>query len=117
MKVLEINLEPRLMDCQIIDVDGKRCGKVDDLVFEGDVGSQLKIKSILVGPRVWYSRETGSLAALLSFFIRSNKLIEVPWQYVVEIFPIVKLNVRAQELGLRALDTKLAGILERIPGG
>ena len=115
-KLEDITLEPRLLDCQIVDSEGKRCGKVDNVLFEQRPKGAI-IKSLLVGFDTWHEGESGIIRWIFSHIIFSKEVIEIPWEYVEEIFPLVKLKVKGSELGLRLIDERLGKIIRRIPGG
>ena len=42
-----------ILDHQLLDKDGRRCGNVDDLALEGGAGEALEVVAILSGPGVW----------------------------------------------------------------
>jgi hypothetical protein len=48
-----IDLGLNLLDHQLLDAEGRRCGKVDDLALEGGPGEELQLAAILSGPGVW----------------------------------------------------------------
>ena len=45
-----------LLDHQLLDADGRRCGKVDDIALEGAPGGDFEVVAILCGPGVWRAR-------------------------------------------------------------
>jgi len=51
---IEIGL--RVLDRQLLDKDGRRCGNVDDLAIEGGVGEVPQVTHLLVGPGYWPQR-------------------------------------------------------------
>jgi hypothetical protein len=46
----------RLLDTELIDAEGRRCGRVDDLEIEGEPGGAAQLTAILSGPGVWEGR-------------------------------------------------------------
>src|SRR5207249_11410211 len=56
-----------VLDHQLLDAEGRRCGKVDDLALEGGPGEDLELAAMLCGPGVWRGRAglTGRIAAWL----------------------------------------------------
>ena len=51
-----MDLVYRILDDQLVDVDGRRCGRVDDLEFDGGPGEQLLLHAILSGSGTWHRR-------------------------------------------------------------
>jgi len=112
MSEIEINLALGLLDHQLVDSEGRRCGNVDDL--ELDFGKDLpRVKAILVGPPVWRNRGfLGRLAASLS----RARTVHVPWAEVEKIEAAVHLRKTAREYGLGRGDDRLRSWVEWIPG-
>jgi sporulation protein YlmC with PRC-barrel domain len=108
----EIDLALGLLDHQLVDSEGRRCGNVDDL--ELDAGKDLpRVEAILVGPPVWKGR--GLLGRLLASF-SSARTVRVPWREVERIDSAVHLRKTASEYGLGRGDDRLRPWIERIPG-
>jgi hypothetical protein len=42
-----MDLVYRVLDDQLVDVDGRRCGRVDDLEFDGSLGDPPRLHAIL----------------------------------------------------------------------
>ena len=89
-----IDLGLLLHNHQLLDPDGRRCGKVDDLALEGGPGEPLEVVAILA--------ERGK--------------VRVPWEEVDTVSVHVKLRKRASELGLGRGDDRLRPYIEKIPG-
>ena len=51
-----MDLVYRVLDDQLVDVDGRRCGRVDDLEFDGGPGEQPRLSAILSGSGMWHRR-------------------------------------------------------------
>ena len=81
----------KVLDHQILDCDGRRCGNVDDLELEGGHG------------------ETASI-------VGGGRRVRVPWDEVTEIESHVVLRKTAEQLGLGRGDDRLRPWIERIPG-
>jgi sporulation protein YlmC with PRC-barrel domain len=112
MSEVELDLALGLLDHQLVDSEGRRCGKVDDL--ELDVGRELpRVEVILVGPPVWKGR--GLLGRLLAS-LSSARIVRVPWTEVEKIDAAVHLRKTAAEYGLGRGDDRLRRWIERIPG-
>ena len=109
----ELDLGFGVLDHQIVDSDGQRCGKVDDLSIEGGPGETLVVTAILVGPGAWKGR--GRLGRLASR-IAGDKIVRVPWEVVDAVKSAVELKKTASELGLGRGDDRAARWIERLPG-
>jgi sporulation protein YlmC with PRC-barrel domain len=109
----ELDLAFGLLDHQLVDPDGRRCGKVDDLAIEGGPGETPIVTAILVGPGAWKSRgRLGRLTARLA----GGKTVRVPWETVGDVTSAVALKNSAQELGLGRGDDRAAAWVKRLPG-
>lgn len=105
----KIDLGHNILDHQLLDKDGRRCGNVDDLAIEGD-----EVVAILSGPGVWpqRSRRLGRLAG----WIGGSNRVRIPWEEVTKVDSGVHLRRSAPEYGLGKGDDRLRPFLERIPG-
>jgi sporulation protein YlmC with PRC-barrel domain len=112
MTELEIDLALGLLDHQLVDSEGRRCGNVDDL--ELDLGKELpRVEAILVGPPVWRNRGLlGRIAARFS----SARRVRIPWAEVEKIEAAVHLRKTAREYGLGRGDDRARRWVEWIPG-
>jgi sporulation protein YlmC with PRC-barrel domain len=91
----EIFIAHRLLDEQILDSDGRRCGRVDDLEIEGNPP---RISALLVGPERW-----------------GANALRIPWEEVDEIDAAVRLRGKAEDLGLGAGDNPKNWLVRRLP--
>jgi sporulation protein YlmC with PRC-barrel domain len=89
-----IDLGLGLLDHQIVDCDGRRCGKVDDLEVEGIRDGKPVVAELLVGRR---------------------RKVHVPWDVVAKVDSAVHLKVRAEELRLGRGDDHLRPWFARLP--
>jgi sporulation protein YlmC with PRC-barrel domain len=87
---MSIDLALTVLDHQLIDSEGRRCGNVDDLAIEGD-----RVTAIFVGRR---------------------KRVRIPWEEVAGIESHVVLRKPAHEYGLGKWDDRVRPWIERIPG-
>jgi sporulation protein YlmC with PRC-barrel domain len=98
-----------ILDHQLLDKDGRRCGNVDDLAIEG-----AEVVAILSGPGYWPQR-AGRLGRLAGWIGGSTR-VRIPWDEVAKIDSAVHLRRTAPEYGLGKGDDRLRPFLERIPG-
>ena len=109
----EIDLGLGILDHQLVDVEGRRCGKVDDLELEGVAEGRPAVAAMLVGPSAWRGRgRLGQLAARIA----RGRLVRVPWEEVAEVEASVKLRGRASELRLGRGDDRARRLVDWIPG-
>jgi sporulation protein YlmC with PRC-barrel domain len=111
-KDAEVDIALAILDHQLVDADGRNCGKVDDLEISGIAGGSPEVVEILVGGSAWRSRGLlGMLAARLG-----GNAVHVPWQEVESITSVVKLRRPAEELRLNRGDDRWASIVGKLPG-
>jgi len=108
-----VDLALGILDHQLLDSEGRRCGNVDDLelerVREGDPG----VEAILAGPPVWRGRGAiGRLAAALA----RGRTVRVPWSEVEKVDSGVRLKQPAEAYGLGRGDTRARKLVAWIPG-
>jgi sporulation protein YlmC with PRC-barrel domain len=109
----ELDLALGLLDHQLVDSEGRRCGNVDDLELEGVSEGSPQVVAILVGPPVWRGR--GRLGRLASW-IASGQTVRIPWAEVDKIDSAVHLKSAAEELRLGRGDDRARRWVEWIPG-
>jgi sporulation protein YlmC with PRC-barrel domain len=112
MSEVELDLALGLLDHQLVDSDGRRCGNVDDLELD-DRRELPRVEAILVGPPVWQGR--GLLGRVLAAFSRAGT-VRVPWAEVEKVDAAVHLRKTASEYGLGRGDDRVRRWIERIPG-
>ena len=116
-----MDLAYRVLDMQLVDVDGRRCGRVDDIEFVGAVGEPLRLGALLTGHGVYPSRLPPRFASLgrrvFGPGILGRTILRVPWRAVEAVEAAVHLREPASELGLAAVDLALERWVERLPGG
>ena len=110
----EIDIALKVLDHQILDCDGRRCGKVDDIDIEGGPGEPARVTAILVGPGFWPQR-AGWIGRVASWIGGSDR-VRVPWEDVADVEAGVILRKTAQELGLGRGDERLRPWIEKVPG-
>jgi sporulation protein YlmC with PRC-barrel domain len=111
----ELDLALRVLDQQVVDWSGRRCGNVDDVAIDGEPGASASVRGLLVGRDAAKRRRP----RLLSFFagptFGDKPEVEVPWSAIEEITQVVKLKEDASEFGLGAGDDRIEKWLRRIP--
>jgi sporulation protein YlmC with PRC-barrel domain len=110
---MEIDVGLGILDHQLVDEDGRRCGKVDDLELEGIAEGSPRVREIVAGPRAWRGR--GWVGRAVGAFVRS-RAVHVPWDAVGRIDSAVRLRGRAQDLRLGRGDDRARRWIERLPG-
>jgi hypothetical protein len=102
-----------ILDHQLIDADGRRCGNVDDLLLTGLRGARPQVEAILVGSPVWRGRgRIGRLAAALAH----GSTVRVPWSEVADVDSGVRLKRPAREYRLGRDDERARKLVAWIPG-
>ena len=109
----DIDLGLGILDHQLVDAEGRRCGKVDDLELEGVADGRPAVAAILVGVPAWRGR--GRLGRLAARLVRGS-LVRVRWDEVAEVAATVKLRRKASELRLGRGDDRARRFVEWIPG-
>ena len=112
-KATEIDIGLGVLDHQLVDSEGRRCGNVDDLELEGAREGSPRVVAILVGPPVWRGR--GWLGRVASLFAR-GETVRIPWEEVEKIDSAVHLKKKARELRLGRGDDRAGRLVEWIPG-
>ena len=110
----EIDIGLHVLDRQLLDKNGRRCGNVDDLAIEGGVGEVPEVVAILVGPGFWAQR-AGRIGRLAGW-IGGGRRVRVAWNDVQKVDSAVELKRDATELGLGRGDDRLRPYLDKIPG-
>jgi sporulation protein YlmC with PRC-barrel domain len=115
MRENEFDIGYRILDDDLIDCDGLRCGKVDDVEIDGEPGGEARISAILVGPGAGARRLRGRLQRLAKR-VFGDEVVRVDWEEIEDIDTVVRLKRSAEELGLGAGDRRLGELVGRIPG-
>lgn len=89
-----IDLGLGLLDHQIVDSDGRRCGKVDDLELSGISEGRPVVTELLVGRR---------------------RRVHVPWEAVAKVDSAIHLKRVAKELRLGRGEDRVRPWIERLP--
>ena len=114
-----MDLSYRVLDDQLVDVEGRRCGRADDLEFDGDLGEPPRLQGIESGSGVWRRRLPRRLRPLgervFGRGVVGHDVIRVPWEEVEDVGTVVKLRAKARDLGLGKGDDRMAKRLEKLP--
>ncbi len=114
-----MDLVYRVLDDQLVDVDGRRCGRADDLEFEGDLGTPPRLHAILSGSGTWHRRMPRRLRAvggrIFGAGVLGGDVIRVPWEQVDKITSAIELRAKASELGLAQGDDRDAMFVAKFP--
>jgi sporulation protein YlmC with PRC-barrel domain len=110
----ELDLGLGLLDHQLLDCDGRRCGNVDDIAIEGGPGETAQVVALLAGPDVWRAR--AGLIGRIAAWIGGGGRVRIPWEEVAEVESHVRLKKKATDYGLGRGDDKLRPWIARIPG-
>ena len=105
----KLHLGHNILDHQLLDKDGRRCGNVDDLAIEG-----ADVLAILSGPGYWPAR-AGRLGRFAGW-VGGSKRVRIPWEEVTKVDSAVHLRKTATEYGLGKGDDRLRPYVARIPG-
>lgn len=108
-----VDLALGILDHQLVDAEGRRCGNVDDLVLSGLRGNNPRVEAILAGPPVWRGR--GSIGRLAAAVARGST-VHVPWSEVGAVDSGIRLKQRAPDYGLGRGDERARGLVAWIPG-
>jgi sporulation protein YlmC with PRC-barrel domain len=115
-----MDLVYRVLDDQLVDVDGRRCGRVDDLEFDGDLGDPPRLFAIVSGSGTWHRRLPRPLRSLgervFGEGVLGGDVIRVPWDQVEEVGTAIRLRAKARDLGLGQGDDRLGKRIEGLPG-
>jgi sporulation protein YlmC with PRC-barrel domain len=111
----ELDLAYGVLDHQLVDSEGRRCGKVDELELDGKAGENLRVVALLVGPGAWRARLPGPLPRLAGRLF-ARQVVRGPWEAVESVEAAVHLSNTASELGLGRGDDRWRKRIARIPG-
>lgn len=106
----------RLLDEQILDAEGRRCGRVDDIELRGNPP---RVTALLVGEALYPRRLPqwlrGVARRLAGDEVWGGNAMRIPWDEVDEINAAVHLRGKAEELGLGAGDNPGNWLVRRLP--
>src|SRR5436853_1403081 len=107
----------RVLDDKLLDVDGRRCVRVEDLEFDGGPGEQPRLSAILSGSGMWHRRMPRVLrtagARIFGTGVLGEDVIRVPWEQVDDVTSAIRLKAKATELGLAQGDQAAARFVRK----
>lgn len=112
----QLDLALRVLDQQLVDSNGRRCGKVDDIELDATPGKPASVRALLVGADHQRTR-TPMVLRLLAWPWRfgDKPSVEIPWARITNITHVVKLDTEADEIGLAEGDRRLGRWISRLP--
>jgi sporulation protein YlmC with PRC-barrel domain len=110
-----IELLRDVLDHDIVDACGVRCGIVDDIELDHAPGKAPALATLVVGPGAWAPR-LPALLAIAARWLFGRSTTRIAWGDVAELGQSVKLKRRASEVGLGRIERRAARWLRRIPG-
>ena len=111
----ELDLAYRILDLDLVDSEGRRSGKVDDIELEGRAGEPTYVSAVLAGGDALVGRFPRHLRPLARRLIAGDAS-RVAWRHVTSCKPTVELDSPAGELGLALGDRDPIFFDDRIEG-
>jgi len=112
-KSTPVDLALGILDHQLVDAEGRNCGKVDELELDGLDRGTPEVTEIVVGGNAWRTRGLlGRLAARLA-----GDAVHVPWSEVDSLSSEVELERAAAALTLGSGADRCAKMVAKLPGG
>lgn len=114
----DLLLDKEVVDHQLVDCNGRRCGKVDDLELTGGPGEQLVVAAILSGPGEFRTRlpRVGRPLAWLLERLFGSGVTRIVWSEVSSHDGHIELRDDATSYGLGAGDDRAGALIAKIPG-
>ncbi|GIJ27075.1 hypothetical protein Vqi01_22370 [Micromonospora qiuiae] len=120
---MRIEVSRQLLDRQLVDVQGRLVGKVDDVEFAIDTEGRPYLLTLLTGPGALALRVGGRLGRMMALaaerFVTDRPMapLRIPYPLVARIDSAVWLRVRAEELPTAPVEQWLRRrLIDRIPG-
>ena len=115
MKDDEFDVGYWLLDAEIVDSDGRRCGRVDDVELDGGPGEPAHITTVISGPGAFPDRLPRWLRPLAER-IFGQRETRVPWSEIDDIDAVLTLKRKGEALGLGHGDDAVGRIIGKLPG-
>jgi len=110
-----IDLAFMLLDRQLVDSDGRRCGKVDDLDIEGEPGGPATAVALVSGPEAWRAGTHGPIGWLLARVFSGDETAHVHVETIDSFGVEVRLKLPADALGLAHGEDRAGDFIRPIP--
>lgn len=115
----DVLLAKELLDHQLLDSEGRRCGNVDDLELAGGPGEALVVAAILSGPGMFRTRLPGPIGRPFAWLLErlfGDGVTRIDWSEVAGHDGAIELRKTAATYGLGAGDRAAGAFIARIPG-
>jgi sporulation protein YlmC with PRC-barrel domain len=109
-----MNLGLELLDRQLVDADGHRCGRVEDVEFEMREGHAPRVSAIISGAAALSSVSRGPIGWLVAGLAHADA-VRIDVARVASFGTRIELDASARELGLGAGDARVGRWLGRWP--
>jgi hypothetical protein len=93
----------RILDEQLVDCAGRRCGRIEDLELDAELGQPARIVGILCGATAWKRRLPPRFSELIAGDPRNLK--RVGWEHVAEMHNEIHLSLPEDELARAGGDS------------
>lgn len=115
----DVLLDKQVLDHQLLDCNGRRCGNVDDLELAGGPGEPLVVAAILSGPGAFRRRLPPRAGRPLAWVLErlfGRGVTRIEWSDVSGHDGHIALRGEAGTYGLGAGDDRAGAWIARIPG-
>jgi sporulation protein YlmC with PRC-barrel domain len=106
----------RLLDEQLLDSEGRRCGRVDDIELRGNPP---RVTALLTGVGLYPRRLPRGIRHLWRRVAGPERwganAVRIPWEEVDSMDAAVRLRKKAEELGLGEGDDPERWMVRRLP--
>lgn len=111
-----LDLVYHLLDLQVLDVNGRRCGRVDDIEIDLDSGhaTAILIGSGTYADRLPWHRLRRIARRVTGPEVMGRNTVRVPWGEIDSITATVSLRRPAEEMGLGRGDSELSPVVGRM---
>jgi sporulation protein YlmC with PRC-barrel domain len=110
MKDANFNAALDLLDVELVDVNGRQCGRIDELELAGRPGEPLEVAALLVGRGAWRAR----LPRALQWLARGVP-VRIPWSEILEIDSQIRLSDTEREYHLNDGEWKPGRLISKVP--
>jgi hypothetical protein len=117
LDLLTIGVGRCVLDHQLVEVDGMRCGKADDVaIAPAPGGGPLELAGVLTGPGALLHRyRKPVMRYVIGLAGRDERF--VAWEDIADVESHLQLARRGVELDLASAERRAAAVLDRIQAG